>query len=132
MQYIKNLIIIFMSFFEYGFLRRSNTSSSGKSSYTDEIPEDMEGNMLQRVEHYWEYLTLTFPDLDTIKYINFYYDEANSNKEKGLGWILLALNAPGEFERVFYEIFSSPNILSLYNKEESYFWKSRKELLGCC
>lgn len=75
---------------------------------------------------------MAFPDLDTIKYINFYYDDANSNKEKGLGWILLALNTPGELERVFYEIFSSPNILSLYNKEESYFWKNRKELLNVC
>jgi hypothetical protein len=59
-DYITNIIIIFNSFFEYGFLKKSNSSSTGgKSSYTDEWAEgDESGNQLGRIEHYWEYMTM--------------------------------------------------------------------------
>jgi hypothetical protein len=35
---------------------------------------------------------MQFNDLDSVRYINFYYEEASTNREKALGWILLALN----------------------------------------
>jgi len=44
-DYITNVIIIFNSFFEYGFLRKSNSSSTGgKSSYTDEWADGDDSN----------------------------------------------------------------------------------------
>jgi len=53
------VIIIFNSFFEYGFLHKSITSSSGKSSsYADEWADGDDSNQLGRVEHYWEYMTV--------------------------------------------------------------------------
>ena len=38
----------------------------------------------------------TFSELETVRYINFFYDEASNNKEKALWWVMLALNTPGE------------------------------------
>jgi len=58
-DYITNVIIIFNSFFEYGFLRKSNSSSTGgKSSYTDEWADGDDSNQLGKIEHYWEYVTM--------------------------------------------------------------------------
>jgi hypothetical protein len=93
-DYITNIIIIFNSFFEYGFLRKSANSSSGgaKSSYTDEWADSNDSSQLGRIEHYWEYMTMQFNELDSVRYINFYYEDATTNREKALGWILLALN----------------------------------------
>ena len=97
-DYITNIIIIFNSFFEYGFLRKSNNSSSGgaKSSYTDEWADSNDSSQLGRIEHYWEYMTMQFNELDSVRYINFYYEDATTNREKALGWILLALNQKEE------------------------------------
>lgn len=135
-EYITNIIIIFNSFFEYGFLRRSNSSSTGggggplRSSYTDEWADSGDSGQLGRVEHYWEYMTMQFTgDLDSIRYINFYYEDASTNREKALGWILLALNQKDELKKVMLEIFGNIPILQLYSKEESYLWANRKEIL---
>ncbi|CDW86501.1 UNKNOWN [Stylonychia lemnae] len=131
-DYITNVIIIFNSFFEYGFLHKSISSSSGKSSsYADEWADGDDSNQLGRVEHYWEYMTVQFTDLDTVRYINFYYEEASNNREKALGWILLALNQKDELQRVVMEIFSCIPILQLYSKQDSYLWANRKEILEC-
>jgi hypothetical protein len=60
-DYITNIIIIFNSFFEYGFLRKSHSSSTGgQSSYTDEWADGDDSNQLGRIEHYWEYITMQF------------------------------------------------------------------------
>lgn len=63
-EFITNVIMIFSSFFEYGFLNRSSsfTSSSGakSSSYADEWADSHESGSLGRVEHYWEYITMQF------------------------------------------------------------------------
>lgn len=64
-EYITNVIIIFNSFFEYGFLRKSassNTAGGGgsstvRSSYTDEWADADLSNPLGKVDHYWEYMT---------------------------------------------------------------------------
>lgn len=66
-----------------------------------------------------------------MRYINFYYEEAKSNREKGLGWILLALNKIDDFSAVLKEVFANIPILQLYSKEDSYVWQNRKELLEC-
>jgi hypothetical protein len=59
---------------------------------TDEWIDGGDSNQLGKIEHYWEYITMQFNDLDSVRYINFYYEEASTNREKALGWILLALN----------------------------------------
>jgi len=108
-EYITNIIIIINSFLDYGFLRRSNTSSSGaKSSYTDDYIESVDSNSFSRADHYWEFITMLFNDFYSVRYINFYYEEASTNREKALGWILLALNQPGEITKVFLEVFGNP------------------------
>jgi len=70
--------------------------------------------------------------LDSVRYINFYYEEATTNREKALGWILLAINQKDELKNVLIEIFSNIPILQLYSKEESYLWANRKEILEAC
>jgi len=49
--------------------------------------------------------------LDSVRYINFYYEEATTNREKALGWILLAINQRDELKNVLIEIFSNIPIL---------------------
>jgi len=111
-------------------LRKSNSSSTGgKSTFTDEWADGDDSNQLGRIEHYWEYVTMQFTQLDSVRYINFYYEEASTNREKALGWILLALNQKEELKNVVLEIFSNIPILQLYSKEESYLWQNRKEIL---
>ena len=65
-EYITYTIIIFNSFFEYGFLRRQSSSGTstfgrgtaggGGSSYNDEWADSGE-NPLSKTTHYWEYIT---------------------------------------------------------------------------
>lgn len=131
-DYITNIIIIFNSFFEYGFLHKSNSSSTGKSSsYADEWADGNDSGQLGRIEHYWEYMTMLFSQLDSVRYINFYYEQASTNREKALGWMLLALNQKEELKNVVIEVFSNIPILQLYSKEDSYLWSNRKEMLEC-
>jgi len=54
---------------------------------------------------------MQFTDLDSVRYINFYYEEASTNREKALGWILLALNQKDVIKRVLLEIFGNIPIL---------------------
>mmetsp|Transcript_25582 Transcript_25582/g.19355 ORF Transcript_25582/g.19355 Transcript_25582/m.19355 type:complete len:165 (+) Transcript_25582:339-833(+) len=75
---------------------------------------------------------MQFTELDSVRYINFYYEEATTNREKALGWILLAINQKDELKNVLIEIFSNIPILQLYSKEESYLWANRKEILEAC
>lgn len=136
------MIIIFNSFFEYGFIRRGATTTSssgmqGKSSSNEDGGEPMvdwteQSNPLSRVQqHYWEYMTIQFSEeLDSVNYINFYYEDATTFREKALGWILLALSHKGlELKRVILEVFNTIAVLQLYRQEDSYFWQNRRELL---
>ena len=58
-EYITYTILIFNSFFDYGFLRRQSSSSTlgARSSLTDEWTEYGD-NPFSKVEHYWEYITM--------------------------------------------------------------------------
>jgi hypothetical protein len=73
----------------------------------------------------------TFSDLETVRYINFFYDDASSSKEKALGWVMLSLNIQGELRKVLVDIFNNMEIVSRYRRKDSYIWKNRKELLDC-
>lgn len=70
--------------------------------------------------------------LDSVRYINFYYEDASTNREKALGWILLAINHKDELKNVLIEIFSNIPVLQLYRPDESYLWQNRKEILEAC
>ncbi len=125
------MIIIVNSFFEYGFMRRGKPMSSGEgsSSMTPDEEEEWSGGPLSSICHYWEYITINFPEIESVLYINHYYEEATTYKEKALGWIMLALNQKSDLHKVFLESFSNIPILELYRKEDSYFWQNRKEVL---
>ncbi len=73
----------------------------------------------------------TFSELETVRYINFFYDDASSHKEKALGWVMLSLNTSGELRKVFLDVFNNMEIVSMYKRKDSYIWKNRKELLDC-
>lgn len=93
-------------------MHKSNSSSTGKtSSYADEWADSNDSGQLGRIEHYWEYMTMLFSQLDSVRYINFYYEEASTNREKALGWMLLALNQKEELKNVVIEVFSNIPIL---------------------
>lgn len=99
-EYITNLIVIVNSFFDYGYIRHKRGIVMSRSDAEDDSDEqdislddwDVEGT----TNHYWDYVMKTFSELETVRYINFFYDEASTNKEKALGWVMLALNTPGE------------------------------------
>jgi hypothetical protein len=106
-EYVKNIIVILNSVFEYGFIRaitnRDETFSEDEDDYDVEFESDREQTELY--SHYWEYITVHFSDLDSVRYINFYYKEANTSNEKSLGWLMLTINQPKELGRVFLESF---------------------------
>ena len=103
-EYITNLIVIVNSFYEYGYIRHKRGINISKSDGEDEEEDyDNEENLSLddrddewTTNHYWDYVMKTFSELETVRYINFFYDEASTNKEKALGWVMLALNTPGE------------------------------------
>jgi hypothetical protein len=104
---VKNIIVILNSVFEYGFIRAiinsDGTFSEDEDDYDVEFESDREQTELY--SHYWEYITVHFSDLDSVRYINFYYKEANTSNEKSLGWLMLTINQPKELGRVFLESF---------------------------
>ena len=134
------MIVIINSFFEYGYIRHKRVTDTSRSYGEDEDggdldtgddlsegdKEDEEGTTQQ---HYWDFIMRTFSDLETVRYINFFYEEASTNKEKALGWVMLALNIPGELRQVFLDIFNNMEIVAMYRIRDSYIWKNRKEVL---
>ena len=75
-------------------------------------------------------MTIHFSQLDSVKFINFFYEEATTNREKSLGWIMLEVNKKdNELKNVLIEIFSCIPILQLYRQDDSYLWQNRKEIL---
>lgn len=65
--------------------------------------------------HYWEFVQTYISHHDTVKYINFHYEEGASNKEKGIGWVLLIL-IEKELLKIINEVVENPAILKLYHK----------------
>jgi hypothetical protein len=51
------------------------------------------------------------------------------NKNKSLLWILIALFDVDDLKTVFIEIFNNIDLLMLYDKDDSYMWKCRKEIV---
>jgi hypothetical protein len=68
-------------------------------------------SVLGKVNHYWDFISTQLSHLETVKYVNFRYKQAQTHKEKALGWILLAVNSLDELKMAFSEIFSNPPIL---------------------
>jgi len=56
--------------------------------------------------HYWDNIRAQLHHHDTVKYINFHYEEAASSKEKGIGWALLIL-IEKELLEIFTELFKN-------------------------
>ena len=46
-----------------------------------------------------------------------------------MGWLLLALNTENELDQAFIELFSNKAVLTLYSRDDSYFWKNRKQVM---
>ena len=133
-EYITNLIVIVNSFFDYGYIRHKRGFEMSRSDAEDEDEDEQDLSLEEWDEegttnHYWDYVMKTFSDLETVRYINFFYDEASTNKEKALGWVMLALNTPGELRKVFLDIFNNMEIVAMYRRKDSYIWKNRKEVL---
>ena len=90
----------------------------------DEDEEDSQG-------HYWDYVTTQFP-LESVKFINFYYLDATSAREKALGWLLLSLSCEkADLSHVLLEVFNCIPVLERYRRDDSYLWQNRKEVLEC-
>jgi hypothetical protein len=103
-EYITNVILIFNSFLEYGFMnnygyKKIEQANKGKKNtfqfgfgYSDELNQAIEikkqktSNELQTGEsaeenpyfskflHYWDFISSKCNHLDTVKYMNFYHD----------------------------------------------------------
>ena len=71
--------------------------------------------------------------LDSVQYVNFHYDEDLDNKEKGLYWVIVALNDEcTDLRLAISSIFEENSMLKLYDDNSSYFWKNRVDLLDAC
>ncbi len=92
-EYVTNLIVILNSIFEYGFIK---ANSGGDETFSEDDDYDVEFESdrepTELFSHYWEYITVHFSSLDSVRYINFYYKEATTSNEKALGWLMLSLN----------------------------------------
>lgn len=88
------MIVILNSIFEYGFIRVNDDAYSEEDSYDVEFESDREAAGELIFSHYWEYMTVHFSDLETVRFINFHYKEAKTNNEKALGWLMLSINQP--------------------------------------
>ena len=100
-EYMKNVIVILNSIFEYGFIRARGKFTSGEDTFSEDEEEDdydveFESNSepSELYSHYWEYITVHFSDLDSVRYINFYNKDATSINEKAFGWLMLTINQP--------------------------------------
>jgi hypothetical protein len=71
--------------------------------------------------------------LDSVQYVNFHYNEDLENKEKGLYWVIVALNDEcSDLRLAITSIFEDNSMLKLYDDKSSYFWKNRGELIDVC
>ena len=83
--------------------------------------------------HFWQYLAKKLPMLDSVQYVNFHYNEDLGNKEKGLSWVIVALNDEcADLRMAITSIMEDNSMLKLYNDNASYFWKNRADLLDAC
>jgi hypothetical protein len=64
-----------------------------------------------------------------VKYINQLKEIDKGTRT--LAWIMIVMNTELELNHTFVEIFNSPEILRLYDHQESYFWRNRGELTDC-
>ena len=102
-EYITNLIVLLNSIFEYGFLRKgtlddqdntfSDNEDDDNEDYDNEFDHDLGGATFN---HYWDYITVNFSTLPSVRYINFYYEEATDHNQRALGWLMLVINEPNE------------------------------------
>ena len=120
---------------------QDNEPSSGYNSSQWEDKEIQEAQeKLGHVGSFWDYLVKHMSELDSVNYVNHHmgeHTESYTSKERGLCWIIIALNCrdDGEQEdlrKTFMQFFSDQYILKLYNENESFFWCNKKELLTAC
>lgn len=144
-NFITNVIIIIDMFFQYGLRVRGNaTYTSGSGSYTqsqsvsssrhsstvDLYGEECFGSKYWgKIDHYWDFVSQELSHLDTVKFINFDFDEAPTNKEKAFGWILLALNTENDLWEAFVNLFAKIDVVYLYRQKDSFFVENRGEIL---
>ena len=152
-SYIQNAIILVDSIFQYAYLTENGQKSSSNSSITsslisstlkstssiftsigksilsstsskDNSNDSYSASTLTNSFHYWDNIRTHFAHHETVKYINFHYEDAASSKEKGIGWVLLLL-IEKELLGIITELFQNSHIMSMYNKQQSYFWKNQ-------
>ena len=97
---------------------------SSSSSSKENSKDSSSASTLTNSVHYWDSIRTHFAHHDTVKYINFHYEDAASSKEKGIGWVLLLL-IEKEFLGIITELFQNTTLLNMYNKQRSYFWKNQ-------
>jgi hypothetical protein len=110
--------MIFNSIFEYGFIGKGKKAAPYKAFYKDyndgfvqevrqsselldramEAPkestrENLEENpYYNKVQHFWDYLALKCPTLETVKFINFHQSSKGKGaNELGIRWVLLSI-----------------------------------------
>ena len=70
--------------------------------------------------------------LDTVKFVET-QSPNQSSCFKGIRWLMLCIvYTPGEMDKVLQIMLADHDFLLLYDKDTSYFWNYRSQLIGSC
>jgi hypothetical protein len=147
--------MIFNSFFEYGFIGKGKKVASHSVYYKDyndgfvqevrqsselvdeaiavlkeSTGENLEDNpYYHKVSHFWDYLALKCPTLQTVKFVNIHQSsKGKSQSELGIRWVLLAVYKLNDLCEALTQVFCDSAFLLLYSMNDSYVWQCRKEI----
>lgn len=85
---------------------------------------------LNRLVHYWDFISIVFGELDTCRFAAFNYKDAECCSQKAIGWILLTLKQRTMLSEIFKVLYTIDHIeKSLYDPIQSYFVNFRENIL---
>jgi hypothetical protein len=91
-----------------------------------------QGQYLEKMHHYWDYLSRNLQELESVKFVNFHSKNRDASLHaKALMWVMLALYHLEDLERAMIEIVSDADFMLLYNMDDSYMWQCKKQIFDC-
>lgn len=88
--------------------------------------------IVKEIFHYWDYIAKHHSELETVKFVKLQKQgqDEMSKYNKGLRWLLISLGQQqDDLYKVLVSMFSDPDYLLLYDKDKSYLWNYRREIL---
>ena len=155
-SYKTNVYVIVESFFTYGFKpallqaqEDRQQTIRGKKNRGDidliemigeqlasgqEIDADEEYEeawmSLGQIPHFWVYLAKNLGMLETVQFVNFHYKEDQEDRQKGMVWVICALNDDGvsDMRIALKKMMEDSALMKIYDQEQSYMTQNKDEL----